>query len=68
MIAAPNQGVKREVFPDIEMFYNPKRGHTFRARISPVAFEKRYFENQKNGQKLSLYHNDLIEGVLCDIY
>jgi putative transposase len=40
---------KQEVFHYIEMFYNPKRRHTYHDRISPVEFEKQYFENQKNG-------------------
>lgn len=39
---------KQEVFHYIEMFYNPKRRHTHNDRISPVAFEKQYFENQKS--------------------
>lgn len=40
---------KQEVFHYIEMFYNPKRRHTYHDRISPVEFEKQYFENQKSG-------------------
>ena len=40
---------KQEVFHYIEMFYNPKRRHTHHGRISPVEFEKQYFENQKSG-------------------
>ncbi|MFK3741257.1 IS3 family transposase, partial [Massilia sp. TN1-12] len=27
----------------IEMFYNPKRRHSFNKRLSPVEFEKRHF-------------------------
>ena len=28
----------------IEMFYNPKRRHGFNEKLSPIDFEKRYFE------------------------
>ncbi len=35
---------KEDVFDYIEMFYNPKRRHDCNERLSPVNFEKRYFE------------------------
>ncbi|MFL9711599.1 IS3 family transposase, partial [Methylobacillus sp. Pita1] len=28
----------------IEMFYNPRRRHSFNNGLSPVEYEKRYFE------------------------
>ncbi|MEB1812829.1 IS3 family transposase, partial [Staphylococcus argenteus] len=31
-----------DVFDYIEMFYNPKRRHSFNNQLSPVEFEKRY--------------------------
>jgi putative transposase len=35
---------RQDVFDYIEMFYNPKRRHGFNEKLSPVDFEKRYFE------------------------
>ncbi|NHQ84861.1 IS3 family transposase [Iodobacter sp. HSC-16F04] len=35
---------RRDVFNYIEMFYNPKRRHSFNNGFSPVEYEKQYFE------------------------
>jgi putative transposase len=35
---------KADVFDYIEMFYNPKRRHSSAGRLSPVNYEKQYFE------------------------
>ena len=35
---------REDVFDYIEMFYNPKRRHGFNKNLSPVNFEKQYFE------------------------
>ena len=35
---------KQDVFDYIEMFYNPKRRHGVSAGMSPVEYEKQYFE------------------------
>lgn len=34
---------RRDVFDYIEMFYNPKRRHSYSNRLSPVDYEKQYF-------------------------
>jgi len=34
---------RRDVFDYIEMFYNPKRRHSYADGLSPVQFEQRYF-------------------------
>ncbi|MCX7216607.1 MAG: IS3 family transposase, partial [Burkholderiales bacterium] len=34
----------QDVFDYIEMFYNPKRRHGVSNRLSPVEYEKQYFE------------------------
>ena len=34
---------RRDVFNYIEMFYNPKRRHGYAGNVSPVEFEKQYF-------------------------
>jgi putative transposase len=34
---------RQDIFDYIEMFYNPKRRHSFNERLSPVEFEKRHF-------------------------
>lgn len=39
---------KQEVFHYIEMFYNPKRRHTYDGRVSPVEFERQYFKYRKS--------------------
>ena len=36
---------KQDVFDYIEMFYNPKRRHSVSVRMSPVKYEKQYFES-----------------------
>ncbi|OAN28878.1 hypothetical protein A4V15_19185 [Pseudomonas oryzihabitans] len=36
---------RSDVFDYIEMFYNPKRRHSSAMQLSPVEFEKRYFQN-----------------------
>ena len=36
---------RADVFDYIEMFYNPKRRHGFNNQLSPVEFEKRYFQS-----------------------
>jgi putative transposase len=38
------QDARANVFIYIEMFYNPKRRHNTASDISPVEFEKRYFQ------------------------
>jgi len=35
---------KQDVFDYIEMFYNPKRRHGYNNHLSPVDYEKQYFE------------------------
>ena len=34
---------RRDVFDYIELFYNPKRRHSYANGLSPVEFEKQYF-------------------------
>lgn len=36
------QDARDDVFDYIEMFYNPKRHHSFNNQLSSVEFEKRY--------------------------
>lgn len=38
------EAARQDVFDYIEMFYNPKRRHSFNNGLSPVEYEKRYFE------------------------
>lgn len=35
---------KRDIFDYIEMFYNPKRRHSFSNQLSPANYEKQYFQ------------------------
>ena len=35
---------KQDVFDYMEMFYNPKRRHSFSNDLSPVEYEKQYFK------------------------
>jgi len=35
---------RRDVFNYIEMFYNPKRRHSYANNVSPVEYEKQYFK------------------------
>ncbi|UUY08362.1 IS3 family transposase [Pseudomonas sp. J452] len=43
-IYSTRQDARADVFDYIEMFYNPKRRHGFNNQLSPVEFEKRYFQ------------------------
>ena len=38
------EAARQDVFDYIEMFYNPKRRHGYNDDLSPVAFEKLYFQ------------------------
>jgi putative transposase len=42
-IYANREQARRDVFDYIEMFYNPMRRHGYNNGLSPVEFEKRYF-------------------------
>jgi putative transposase len=44
-IYSTRQDARADVFDYIEMFYNPKRRHGFNKQLSPVEFEKRYFQS-----------------------
>ena len=35
---------RQDIFAYIEMFYNPKRQHSFSNNMSPVEYEKQYFQ------------------------
>jgi len=39
---------KQEVFDYIEVFYYPKRRHSFSNDLSPVEYEKQYFKRLAN--------------------
>jgi len=43
-IYADREEARRDIFDYIEMFYNPKRRHGYNDQLSPVNFEKQYFE------------------------
>lgn len=38
---------RHAIFNYIEMFYNPKRRHTYNNRVAPTVFEQRYLMNHK---------------------
>ncbi len=44
---ADREEARQDVFDYIEMFYNPKRRHSFNNGLSPVECEKQYFERLK---------------------
>jgi len=43
-IYSDREEARRDIFDYIEMFYNPKRRHGYNHQLSPVNFEKQYFE------------------------
>ena len=43
-IYADREEARRDVFDYIEMFYNPKRRHSYADGLSPVQFEQQYFQ------------------------
>jgi putative transposase len=44
-IYSTRQDARADVFDYIEMFYTPERLHGFNNQLSPVEFEKRYFQS-----------------------
>ena len=42
-IYADREEARRDIFNYIEMFYNPKRRHSYANNVSPVEFENQYF-------------------------
>nr|WP_143054575.1 IS3 family transposase [Massilia timonae] len=42
-VYATRDEARQDIFDYIEMFYNPKRRHSFNERLSPVEFEKQHF-------------------------
>ena len=42
------EDARRDIFDYIEMFYNPKRRHTYAKNVSPVQYEKQYFNQLKS--------------------
>lgn len=42
-VYATRDEARQDIFDYIEMFYNPKRRHSFSERLSPVEFEKRHW-------------------------
>ena len=42
--ALTREEAKQDVFDYIEMFYNSKRRHSFSNDLSPVEYEKQYFQ------------------------
>ena len=46
-IYADREEARRDIFDYIEMFYNPKRRHSYNNSLSPVNYEKQYFEQLK---------------------
>ena len=45
---ADREAARQDVFHYIEMFYNPKRRHSFSNGLSPVEYERQYFERLKS--------------------
>lgn len=42
------EDARQDVFDYIEMFYNPRRRHSYANRLSPVEFERQYFSRQES--------------------
>lgn len=47
-IYATRDDAKMDVFNYIEMFYNPKRQHSSNDGLSPLAYERQYFNEAKS--------------------
>lgn len=45
---ADREEARQDMFDYIEMFYNPKRRHSFNYGLSPVEYENQYFERLKS--------------------
>jgi putative transposase len=39
---------RQDIFDYVEMFYNPKRRHSFSNDMAPVEYEKQYFQRLSN--------------------
>jgi putative transposase len=44
---------KSSIFEYIEVFYNRKRSHSALKYVSPIQFEKKFYEKQKSTVKLN---------------
>jgi len=42
------EAARLDIFDYIEMFYNPVRKHGYNGNLSPVEFERRYYEELKS--------------------
>jgi putative transposase len=42
------EDARRDIFDYIEMFYDPKRRHTYAKNVSPVQYKKQYFNQPKS--------------------
>jgi putative transposase len=60
-IYSTRQDARADVFDYIEMFYTPERLHGFNNQLSPVEFEKRYFQSLESvpGVRLVVASADL---------
>lgn len=47
-VYATREEGRADVFDYIEMFYNPNRRHSFSGGLSPVNYEKQYFQRQRS--------------------
>jgi putative transposase len=59
------EDARRDIFDYIEMFYNPKRRHTYANDVSPVWYERQHFNQfigvyELRGDSLVDSFNDLI--------
>ena len=63
-VYAMRDEARQDVFDYIEMFYNPKRRHTFNERLSPVEFEKAAFLTA--AEYLGKWWRFTISKLLCD--
>jgi putative transposase len=55
-VYATRDEARQDIFDYIEMFYNPKRRHSFNQRLSPVEFEKRHFYDCRVSRKMVAIH------------
>lgn len=52
-IFVTREEAKSKIFHYIEMFYNPKRRHSYLGYLSPNKFEVRYFLESRNHEVLT---------------
>lgn len=63
-IYATRDEARQDIFDYIEMFYNPKRRHSFSNAMPPAEYEKQYFQRSRVPRRVVAIRRKVLELVL----